>query len=298
MLDLHRLRLLLELERHGTMAAVAQALSYSPSAISQQIAQLERDVGVPLLEKIGRGVRLTPEARILVRHTGAVLDRLERAEAEVAAARESATGTLRLASFQSVLVALLPDTLSLLAQRHPLLRLTIVELEPEQALTRLREGDLDLVLGQHYPGQAPGLSEGLVEEHLTEDSLHLARPGSGPLAGAPASVADLAEVPWVMAPTSTAAGAWAFRVCRSAGFEPDVRFETPDLMVQLHLVSSGHAVGFLPGLLGTALTEGVRLTELGPEHRRRLTTLTRRATAGHPSVRAVREALATAAGAA
>lgn len=296
MLDLHRLRLLRELERHGTMAAVAQALSYSPSSISQQLTLLEREAGVPLLERVGRGVRLTPEARILVRHTDAVLEQLERAETEMAASRRTVGGTLRVATFQSVLVALVPTALSLLAERHPQLRLTVLELEPEPALARLRDGDVDLVLGQRYPGQPTADPPGLAVEFLAEDPLTLALPSATRWGGSAPVLADLADVPWVMDPPSTVPGAWGRRTCQAAGFSPDIRFETPDLMLQAHLIATGHAVGFLPALVGAHLPPTIRLAGLAAEQRRSLFTITRAATREHPSVRAVRKALATAPG--
>src|ERR1700722_5443550 len=108
MLDVHRMRLLREVARLGTLAAVAKALSYSPSAISQQLSQLAQETGVTLLEPAGRGVRLTTQARILVVHTEAILERLEEAEAELRGSATEVRGTLRVASFQSVLLALVP----------------------------------------------------------------------------------------------------------------------------------------------------------------------------------------------
>lgn len=296
MLDLQRLRLLRELDRHGTMAAVAQALSYSPSSISQQLTRLEREAGVPLLERVGRGVGLTPEARILVGHTEAILERLERAETEVAAARQTVGGSLRIAAFQSVLVALVPTVLSLLAERHPQLRLTVLELEPEPALARLRDADVDLVLGQRYPDQQVADPPGLAVEFLVEDSLTLALPEEPRWGAADPVLSRLAEAPWVMDPPTTVPGSWGRKTCSGAGFTPDVRFETPDLMLQVHLIATGHAVGFLPALVGTQLPATIRLVHLLPAQRRRLFTVTRRAGSEHPAVRAVRRALVTALG--
>src|SRR5690349_9657234 len=112
MLDMHRLRLLRELKHRGTLAAVAAALSYSPSSISQQLSLLETEVGVPLLEPVGRRVRLTPQAEILVGHAEALLERLEQAEADVAASLTELTGTLRVASFQTASLAVLPAALT------------------------------------------------------------------------------------------------------------------------------------------------------------------------------------------
>ena len=136
MLDVHRLRLLCELDRRGTLAAVARALSYSPSAVSQQLSQLEAETGVTLLEPAGRGVRLTAQARILVAHAEAVFERLEEAEAELRASLTEVRGTLRVASFQSVLLALVPEVLTDLAGRYPGLRVEITHQEEGPGLRR------------------------------------------------------------------------------------------------------------------------------------------------------------------
>src|SRR5918998_5482561 len=122
MLDVRRLRVLRELKLRGTLAEVALALNQSPSAVSQQLAQLEREVGVELLRKTGRRVALTPQAEILVDHTTAVLERLEQAESELGVSLGSATGTVRLAVFQSAALALLPGVLSIPAEEPPALR--------------------------------------------------------------------------------------------------------------------------------------------------------------------------------
>src|SRR6266567_468218 len=145
MLDVHRLRLLRELERRGTLKAVADALSYSPSAISQQLSQLEAETGVKLLEPAGRGVRLTAQARILVAHTEVVLERLELAEAELRASLTEVSGTLRVASFQSVLLALVPAALTLLAEQHPGLRVEITHDEAVPAFAGLLAHEFDVV---------------------------------------------------------------------------------------------------------------------------------------------------------
>ncbi|CAM5343737.1 hypothetical protein SGLAM104S_08713 [Streptomyces glaucescens] len=152
MFDLRRLRLLRELKHRGTLAAVAAALSYAPSSVSQQLSQLEAEAGVPLLEPVGRRVRLTEQAEILVAHTEAVLERLERAEADIAASLTDLTGTLRIAAFQTAALALVPTALGLLRARHPQLRVHVTQLEPEQALPALAARDFDLVVAEEYPG--------------------------------------------------------------------------------------------------------------------------------------------------
>ncbi|MFB4305017.1 LysR substrate-binding domain-containing protein [Actinomadura sp. GTD37] len=296
MLDLHRLRLLRELKHRGTLAAVAEALSYSPSSISQQLSVLEKEVGAPLLEPVGRRVRLTAQAEILVAHTEAVLERLERAEADLAASLEGIAGVLRVAAFQTAALALVPDALSLLRDAHPRLRIEITQREPESALPALLARDFDLVITEEYPGEPGPRPAGVEYAELGEDEIRLALPSGTP--PAPGHAADgglrgLADVPWVMEPEGTASRQWATRLCRAAGFEPDVRFESTDLLLHLRLVERGHAAALLPGLVWAGRAPTVPVDRLPAEHRiRRLFTASRRGGGGHPAVRAFRTALA------
>jgi DNA-binding transcriptional LysR family regulator len=292
MLDVHRLRLLRELDRRGTLAEVARALSYSPSAVSQQLTQLEAEAGVPLLERVGRGVRLTDQARLLVAHTDAILARLERAEAELAASLTEVTGTLRVASFQTVLLALVPATLSRLAQQHPRLRVEITDREAQPAFAGLLAHEFDVVLGEQYPGQPASTVPGVDERELLLDELRLAVPRSGPLHRT--RLADLADAPWVLDPADSPPGRWSRVLCRAAGFEPDVRFESSDLLLQVHLVRTGHAVALLPDLLREDHRSELHSVRLPGRPRRRLFTAVRRGTDTHPRVRAFRDALAAA----
>lgn len=291
MLDVHRLRLLRELQRRGTLAEVARALSYSPSAVSQQLSQLETETGVQLLERVGRGVRLTEQARILVRHTDAVLERLELAEAELAASLTEVSGTLRVASFQSVLLTLVPTALTRLADRHPQLRVAMTQRQPEQAFAGLLTHDFDVVLGEEYAGE-PGVAvPGVDEEDLLHDEIRLALPMVGAWSDPRATLGDLAGAPWVLDPADSPPGRWARAQCRDAGFEPDVRFDSPDYLLHVHLVETGHAVALLPDLLWTDRDAELQLVELPGRPTRRLFTGVRRGAAGHPAVEAFRESL-------
>src|SRR5918996_535570 len=164
MLDLRRLRLLRELNERGTIAAVADALRFTPSAVSQQLAMLEREAGVPLLERAGRGVRLTDAALVLVEHADALLRRAELAEADLAAAAGTVAGRGRIAGFQSVLLRLALPAIEALARDAPRLRCEVVEAEPEDALPALALGHLDLVLGDEWQHQPLRLPDG-VERH-------------------------------------------------------------------------------------------------------------------------------------
>ncbi|HEY0890201.1 MAG TPA: LysR substrate-binding domain-containing protein [Nocardioides sp.] len=295
MLDVRRLRLLRELSLRGTLAEVAEALHQSPSSVSQQLAQLEREAGVALLRKAGRRVQLTPAAEVLVGHTEAVLQRLERAEAEARALGDPAgevVGTVRLAVFQSAALAFAPELLTELGRRHPRLRVTLSQREPEEALYETWVREFDLVIAEQYPEHAAPWHPELDRVPLTTDALRLAVPaGDGPWAGI-RGIADAAHVPWVMEPQGAASRHWAEQLCRSAGFEPDVRFETADLQAHVALIESGNAVAILPDLMGVRRPPAARMVELPGTPRRVAFTATRRSIAGTPAIRACREALA------
>ena len=291
MLDIRRLRLLRELYVRGTLAEVAAALHQSPSSVSQQLGLLEKEVGVELLRKAGRRVQLTPQAEILVEHTAAVLERLEQAESDLAASLVEATGTVRIAVFQSAALALMPETLTRLACEHPRLRVTMIQREPESALHETWARDFDLVIAEQYPGHGAPWHPKLDRVDLTTDVIRLAVPPAALPWGDIREIDDAAPAPWVMEPTGAASRHFAEQLCRLAGFEPDVRFETADLQAQIRLVESGNAVALLPGLLWMGRKPTVRLRRLKGDPLRTIFTSTRRASASQPSVLACRAAL-------
>ena len=294
-LDVRRLRVLHELSLRGTVAAVAAAVHQSPSAVSQQLSQLQREAGVVLLRRVGRGVQLTAQGELLARHAGVVLDALRQAEWELAASLESVTGTVRLAVFQSAALALLPATLSMLAVRHPQLRVTVSQREPESALYATWAREFDLVVAEQYPGHAAPRHPELDRVDLVSDELRLAVPWHGLPWGEVTSLADTARAPWVMEPRGVASRHFAENLCRQAGFEPDVRFETADLQAQIRLVESGNAVAILPDLLWAGREPSVVLRPLEGAPLRTVFTSVREAAAGQPAIVACREALARAA---
>jgi DNA-binding transcriptional LysR family regulator len=289
-LDVRRLRLLYELQQRGTLAAVAEALSYSPSSVSQQLSQLEAEAGVLLLEPVGRGVRLTAQGHVLADHGRALLERLELAAADVAASLDEVSGTVRLAAFQTAAHAVVPAALTLLAARHPALRVHVSEREPAAALPALRVRDHDVVLAEAYPGRPLALLPGLEHLPLHADRLRLAVP-AGSRAGADVTPAQCGNSAWVMEPEGSPARDWATSLCRSAGFEPDVRFESTDVLLHVRLVSTGHAVALLPDLATTSRPAGVFLHELPGAPARELVLAVRRGSARHPAHLAVRLAL-------
>jgi DNA-binding transcriptional LysR family regulator len=293
MLDVRRLRLLRELKIRGTLAEVAAALQYSPSSVSQQLALLEKEAGVELLRKTGRKVQLTPQAEVLVAHTAQLLETLEQAEADLAASLTTVSGTVRIAVFQSAALALMPDTLTLMAGTYPEVRIEMTQREPETALHETWARDFDIVIAEQYPGHAAPRYPELDRIKLTTDAIRLAVPPESGDWPAITSLADTAELAWVMEPRGAASRHWAEQACRSAGFEPDVRFETADLQAQIRLIESGNAVGLMPDLVWTGRGTTAELIELPEKPRRTVFTSVRRSSAQRPAILAAREILAT-----
>lgn len=294
MLDIRKLRLLRELKIRGTIAGVAEALSYSPSSISQQLSALEKEVGTVLLVKSGRRLQFTPQGDLLAEHTAAILDALDAAESAVAGSSTTVAGVVRIAVFQSAAHAILPAALTTLARDYPALRVEVTEREPEQGLFEVSARDFDLAIAEQYPGSTRGLRNDLDRAELTTDSIHLACSAAPDARVRADSLAEAADLPWVLEPEGTAARIWAVQLCRAAGFEPDVRYETADLVAHIRLIASGNAVGLLPDLVWAREPPTVRLLPLPGDPRRTVFTSARRSSADSPGVVACRQALAAA----
>ncbi len=292
MLDLRRLRLLRELAIHGTLAEVANVLHQSPSSVSQQLGRLEREAGVPLLRRTGRRVALTPAAELLVDYADRILDLLEEAEAAVAGLSDETSGTVHIAAFQSAALAFMPQLLTRLATDHPRLKVTMSQRVPEEALLEARSSEFDLVITQQYPHHPARRHPELDREPLTTDLLRLAVPPAGDRWDTIHSLADAATVAWVMEPPGSASRQWLEHLCRTAGFEPDVRFETDDLEAHIALAEAGNAVVVLPDLMSVRRRPRVRWVDLPGAPRREVFTSTRATIAGAPQIVACRRALA------
>ncbi|MEW2584535.1 LysR family transcriptional regulator [Streptomyces virginiae] len=309
MLDVRRLRLLRELARRGTIAAVAEALSFSPSAVSQQLGVLEREAGLPLLERTGRRVRLTPAGQNLVRHAEAVLERLEQADADLAEARGGLAGALRIGAFPTASRAIVPAALVALARRHPGLEPMVCETDPAAVAHALRAGDLDVALVHAYDFVPAEREPGLTTEPLYGEAMYLAEPAAGtpgsPAApgasgalgasGTPAPDQDAvlrahAGSPWITATPGTLCHAMTVRACQAAGFTPRVRHQVDEFATVLALVAAGQGVAVVPqlGVTGPA-DPSVRLTRLAMQRRTNLAF--RSGAAAHPAVAAFGAAL-------
>lgn len=289
--DLHRLQLLRELAHRGTIASVAAALSYSPSAISQQLAVLEKEIGAQLIEPDGRGVRLTPQADILVRHTSAILEHLESAEGELAASLRSVVGDIRLATIQTAALAFVPEILSTLAVSHPGVHVRVTQAEPEVALPGLLARQFDLVCDDAYADFPPSRSADINVEALMTDPMRVGFRDPPDVSSAlGAKLADFAESSWIMELPDSPGQRWALAACRRAGFEPRVVHQTSDSVVQAELVARGHGVAFLPDLLWFGRQPSFHLRWMEPAHTRTLMTTCRAGSQEHPTVVATRDA--------
>ncbi|HJU82482.1 MAG TPA: LysR family transcriptional regulator [Acidimicrobiia bacterium] len=291
MLDLKRLRFLREVAERGTISAAADALAYTPSAVSQQIAILEEELQTPLLERQGRNVVLTPAGKVLVSHSHAVFDAVERATTAVSEASGEVAGRVVVGALQSVMATLLPETIRTMSIDHPRVDLHMTELGHVDATRELRLGALDVAVDQAYTHVTNRAHLGLTKHKVLEEPLYLVVPKDSGVK----KLADAAEWPWVAASLESCDCGRAVRhISRAAGFEPDVRFETDDYGVTLELLNSINAVSILPALTLTRMPSTLRRIPIAGV-RRRIVALTRPAGDHRPAVGAFIEHLQRAA---
>jgi DNA-binding transcriptional LysR family regulator len=283
LLEVRRLRLLRELAQRGTIAAVAEALRFTPSAVSQQLSALEREAGVPLLSRTGRRVTLTPAAEVLVRHTEEVLRRLEQAAADLADARHGPAGPVRIGSFPTAGRSIIPAALVALARSHPALEPMVVELDPALVADALRAGAVDVALVHRYDFVPEVPDPGIATEPLCVEAMYLASVSCGD------ELAAWRDEPWITATPGTLCHTMTVRACQAAGFRPRVRHQIDEFDTVLALVAAGQGVALVPRLAVDDPPPGVRLTAL-PLHRQ--TRIAYRSGAGgHPAVSAFAAAL-------
>jgi DNA-binding transcriptional LysR family regulator len=285
MLDVRRLRLLRELALRGTITAVADALAFTPSAVSQQLSALEREAGVPLLERAGRRVVLTPAGRNLARHAETVLEQLERAAAELAGARRGLSGPLRIGTFPSAGRTIIPAALTALAREHPGLEPMISEIDPAGVAGALRAGELEVALIHEYDFAASRPEPGLAAVDLCTEAMYLASAagtGTGP-------IGRWHDAPWITATPGTMCAQMTVRACQAAGFTPHVRHQVDDFAATLALVAAGQGVALVPQLGADSPPPGVVLTPVPLARRTRIAH--RRGAGAHPAITAVTAAL-------
>jgi DNA-binding transcriptional LysR family regulator len=290
-ITMQQLRMLREVAKCKTIAAAAESLGYTASAVSQQLANLERSTGVAVLERVGRNVRLTDAGRELVRHAGDLLAGMELARVALERVNSEVRGELEVTIYESVAATLLPPLLARLAQRYPDLRLRTRQADPDKAIEALAMGDLDLAFAIDYPhAPAPPHPE-VVRYSVLDDRFHLVVAHDDPLREPVVSLAGLAHRPFIASPPDLSCGRCVVMACRKAGFEPDIVHQLDDYPTALHLVAAGQGVALVPDLGLVWMPAGVRTIELDPPLSRTVQLAYRRTSAERPSVAAVRMTL-------
>src|SRR5215211_302894 len=266
MFDVRRLQVLREVAKRGSFSAAADALYLSQSAVSQQVASLEREVGMTLLERTNGGPKLTDAGRVLLGHAEAAIARLEEAEHELAALAGLEGGELRIASFPSASVTVLTAALSAFRRDHPNVRLTVTEAEPEESTQMLKAADIDIGIVFDYPLLAEPEDRDLERALLLTESMYLAIPRDHRLAKlAKVKLADLAEEPWLSGVRPSSCGVLIAEACREAGFEPNIAFESEEYEVLQGYVAAGLGVTLLPDLAVANLRPDLVVRPTEPE---------------------------------
>ncbi|UGT38902.1 LysR family transcriptional regulator [Nocardia yamanashiensis] len=291
MLDIRKLRLLRELAHRGTIAAVAEALSYTPSAVSQQIAALEREAGRALLTRTGRRVTLTPAGTLLVEHTEAVLAELERAEAALVAGT-ALSGSIRLGAFPTALPTIVLPALLEIGRTEKDLELTVTEVDPAEVPDLLRSDRLDMALVHEYDNVPSAMGSGIELEPLLDEVVYLASDTPPDVPGDQV-IRSHAESRWIVGNHGTLCHSMAMRTCHSQGFEPRIAHRIDDFATVLRLVAAGGGVAVVPQLAAIDVPEGVVLTPLPIGRRTRIAY--RRGSRNQPAFAAVSAGLHSAA---
>ena len=271
MLDVRRMKVLREVAARGSFSAAAEALSFTQSAVSQQVAALERETGAKLVERGTRGIKLTDAGEALVAHADIVLARLDDAEQELAAIAGLQGGRLRLATFQSAGATLVPRAMGVFHERHPKVELKMIEAEPEDSIPRMKDGEIDIALTYDYEAIPEPADQELERVHLVEDRMDLVIPADHPLAKRKRpKLADFADEPWIMSYLGSTCQQTMVLACRSAGFEPRIAFETDENTAVQAFVAAGMGVALMPRLALTAVNPGTVVREVTPSSQRRI----------------------------
>ncbi|MFI8358616.1 LysR family transcriptional regulator [Streptomyces sp. NPDC085612] len=285
MLDVKRMVILRDLAEHGRVTAVADLHGVTPSAVSQQLRALEAEAGASLVEREGRGLRLTPAGTALAAACEPVLAALERAEGAVRALDAGLGGELAVGCAPSALATVAAPLVAELAVRHPRLRPRIVQADPEEAVPLLRGRRLDLAVTYSYPLLGAPPAPGTTAVPLFDDPLCLALPRELLPAYERSGLAALRDADWVSAPAPGSCREMLLHACRNAGFTPRVAHECADLRAGLWLVGTGRAVSILPKLMCDAPPPGAVVREL-PGPGRTLHALVRTGTETRPALAA------------
>lgn len=296
MMNLERLRTLDALARHGSVSGAAVGLHITTSAVSQQMAKLEREVGQQLLARHGRGVRLTDAGRLLAEHASRILSQVELAQSDLEAHRGQVVGELRLSAFPTAARGLFPAALAALRVEHPGLRLRSCELEPERGIAGVVRGDLDLAVVLDWYNKPMPLPDGLVKAPVLDDPADVAMPAGHRLADRDeVDLGEFAEDEWITWGEGEFCHEWLMFTLRSRGIEPIVGHRAAETHTQLGLVAAGLGVCIAPLLGRDPMPAGVVTVPLRQRVRRHVYVVWRADADRRPSIRAAVGALKSAA---
>ncbi|WP_037856481.1 LysR family transcriptional regulator [Streptomyces sp. NRRL S-340] len=292
MLNLERLRTLDALARHGSVSGAADGLHVTTSAVSQQMAKLEREVGQRLLARNGRGVRLTDAGRLLAEHAARILSQVELAQSDLEAQRGQVVGELRLAAFPTGARGLFPLALCHLRGRHPALGVTTAEVEPAPAVRAVLRGDVDLAVVLDWYNKPLPVPDGLTRAPILDDPVDVAMPATHRHADrAEAALEDFADDDWITWGDDEFCHEWLLDTLRSKEVEPRVAHRAQEHATQLALVAAGLGVCVAPRLGRGPLPAGVRTVPVRQAVRRHVYAVWRTDADRRPSIRAAVEAL-------
>ncbi|MFJ8614091.1 LysR family transcriptional regulator [Streptomyces sp. NPDC093675] len=296
MLNLERLRTLDALARHGSVSGAAEGLHVTTSAVSQQLAKLEREVGQQLLAKNGRGVRLTDAGRLLADHAARILSQVELAQADLEAQRGQVAGELRVSAFPTAARGLFPAALAALRAGHPALRLRSCELEPEAGVAGVVRGDLDLAVVLDWYNKPMPVPDGLVKAAILDDPADVAMPVGHRLADrTEVDLEDFADDEWITWGEGEFCHEWLMFTLRSKGVEPCIGHRAAETHTQLGLVAAGLGVCIAPLLGRDPMPAGVVTVPVRQRVRRHVYVVWRADADRRPSIRAAVQALRAAA---
>lgn len=292
MLNFERLRVLHAVSTTGSVSGAARVLHVTTSAISQQMARLERETGQRLAERQGRGIRLTEAGLLLARNAGYLLAQVEQVEADLAGHSGAVTGTLNIAAFATAARGLLPGVLQDLRSRYPDLSVSLSEQEPHEAIPALSRGHLDVAVVQDWAGETPAVPGGLSRLDLIEDPFDAALSADHPLAGRETiTLSELAAEDWISWSTGQICHEWLTRTLRADGTEPRIRHTASEHSTQLALVAAGLGTALIPRLGREPAPPPVRFVPLDPPPTRHIFALWRASSAARPAIGATLNAL-------
>ncbi len=295
-LDVRKLRMLRELDERGTVAAVAQALHLTPSAVSQQLLTLSRETGVRLIEPVGRRVRLTAAARVLLRRANEIFAALERVQADLVAYTEGSVAEVRVAGFAATISGLVLPAVRDLRDSHPGLVVRLAEANPPESFDQLVRGNVDVVLSIESKDSPAATDCRFHRVPLLAERFDVALPVHHPLAHAPVvRLADLSAEAWIFSSTGTCRDI-TFAACVAAGFTPEIAHHIGDWEATLAAVGLDLGLALVPRLINTGAREDVVIRALDAERpTRHVFAAVRRGSETVPHLAAVLNALVTAA---